>query len=507
MRLHRFVPFAAAALVASGCGGNSGKKTCFETGCGSGLVCETVVGGAPACFDQIYVSGRVYDLAIADTSTNGLADARVVGQDVNGAPVSSVAISGAGGHYEFSVAAPRNSDGSPASGSVTLRVDRAGFEPFPFGLRTALPIALTGATHGSGRWTVQGSLTDVGLDAIASAPAGEITGTVQLPSSGGVLVVAECGGVGYTAVPGSDGTYAIFNVPDGTCEVAAYAKGVNYAPVNVTVAGAGTNPVTADLARSAVRTATVSGSVQFVSSTFWDYTSVLLVVDSTYDAARVRGIAPPGLKASGVTKGSNWTISGIPDGHYRVLAAFETDYVVRDPSDIGGTAVLEFQVVNGVPLLMDGTTAAASLQGFKITGAVRLTAPIADGTGVCSTSSAPYALPADPGTLPVGGCTTTSATPSFAWMSYASTDVYEVTVVDELGATVWQAQVDKGASGVTYGATASPVSNTLFDAQALATGATYQVRVKAQTTEPQSGAVTSTLSTSEDLLGVFTFVP
>jgi hypothetical protein len=506
MRLHAFVSFAVAAVIAAGCGGKSGK-TCVETGCGAGLVCEPVVGGAPACFDPISVSGRVYDLAIGDTSTNGLGDARVVGQDVNGAPVSSVAISGADGRYDFTVAAPRNADGSPASGSVTLRVDRAGYSPFPSGLRTALPIALTGATHGTGRWTVDGSLTDVGLEAIASPPAGEITGTVQLPSAGGVLVVAECGGVGYTAVPGSDGTYAIFNLPDGACDVVAYAKGVNYTPVHVTVAGAGTNPVTADLARSAVPTATVSGNVQFVSSTFWDFTSVLLVVDSTYDASRVRGIAPPGLEASGITKGGTWTITGIPDGHYRVLAAFRTDYVVRDPSDIGGTAVLEFQVANGVPLLMDGATAAASLQGFKITGAVRLTAPIADAAGVCSTSGAPQALPADPGALPVGGCTTTSAAPSFAWLSYASTDVYEVTVVDELGATVWQAQVEKGASAVTYGAAASPVSKTLVAAQALATGATYQVRVKAQTTNPQSGAITSTLSTSEDLLGVFTVVP
>jgi len=92
-------------------------------------------------------------------------------------------------------------------------------------------------------------------------------------------------------------------------------------------------------------------------------------------------------------------------------------------------------------------------------------------------------------------------------MSYPSTDVYEVTVVDELGATVRQAQVAKGAGGVTYGATTSPVSNTLVAAQAVATGASYQVRVKAQTTDPQTAAVTSTLSTSEDLLGVFTVVP
>ncbi|HSN16027.1 MAG TPA: carboxypeptidase-like regulatory domain-containing protein [Anaeromyxobacteraceae bacterium] len=503
MQFHRLTTLAATALFAAGCssGKSERKKTCLETGCEGSQVCESVPGGAPACFDPIYVEGRVYDLAIADPATNGLADARVVGQDVDGAPVSSVAISGADGAYEFSLRAARNGDGSPASGTVTLRVDRAGYEGFPSGLRTALPIALTSATHGSGRWSVKSGLTDVGLDAIAGAPTGSITGTVQLPSSGGALVVAECGGVAYTAVPGSDGTYAVFNVPAGTCDVTAYAKGVNYTPV--TGATVGTSAVTADLSQSTVPTATVSGGVQFVSSTFWDFTSVLLVVDSTYDAVRIRGIAPPGLRVGGVTKGSNWTIAGIPDGHYHVLAAFETDYLVRDPSDIGGAAVLEFQVVNGVPLLMDGTTSAATLQGFKITGAVRLTAPIADATGACATISP---LPADPGTLPVGGCTTISTTPSLAWEAYSATNVYEVTVVDELGATVWQAQVDKSASQVTYGATTSPVSKTLVAAQTLTTGTTYQVRVKAQTIDSKTGLVSGTLSASEDLLGVFTVV-
>jgi hypothetical protein len=417
-----------------------------------------------------------------------------------------VGISSTAGRYDLAVSTPvsRHADGSPASGTVTLRVDRAGFAPFPSGLRTALPIALTGATHAGGRWTVQGTtLTDVGLEAIASPPAGQIVGTVRQAPAGGVLVVAECGGVGHTAVPGSDGSYAIFDVPDGACEVAAYAKGVNYTPAAVTVAAAGTNPAVANLDRSAVPAATVSGSVQFVSSTSWDLTSVLLVVASTFDPLRVRGVAPPGLQARDVRKASTWTITGIPDGHYRVLAAFQTDYVIRDPSDIGGTAVREFQVVNGVPLLMDGTTRADSLQGFKITGAVRLTAPIADGTGACSTS--PMALPADPAALPVGGCATSSASPTFAWESYPATDLYEVTVVDELGATVWQADVQKTANAVTYGTTGSPVSSTIVSAQALQAGTTYQVRVKSLATDPQAG--TSTLSASEDLLGVFTYAP
>ncbi len=503
MQLHRFAAVATAALVVAGCGGKSeNTATCIQTGCSSGRVCENVAGGRPTCFDPVYVAGRVYNLANTDVATNGLADARVVGQDVNGAPVSPAAISGSNGAYEIKVAALRNADGSPASGSVTLRVDRAGYATFPSGLRTALPIALTSATHGTGRWTVQTSLTDVGLQAIAGAPAGQITGTVKLLASSGALVVAECGGTAYTAVAASDGTYTIFNVPDGTCDVTAYASGVNYAKVlGATVDAAGTNPVTVDLVTSAVPTATVSGNVQFVSSTFWDLTSVLLVVDSTYDAVRIRGIAPPGLEVNGVTKGSNWTLAGIPDGHYRILAAFETDYLVRDPSDIGGTAVLEFQVVNGVPLLMDGTTSATKLAGFKITGAVRLTAPFPDGAGACTMLAS---LPADPATLPAGGCSTTSTSPTFAWEKYSAADVYEVTVVNETGAVVWQAQVEKGANEVTYGTTVAPVSTTLVSAAALAPGTTYQVRVRAETIDSSSGAVVRTLSVSEDLLGVFT---
>jgi hypothetical protein len=497
MHLHRLAAVTLAALAVAGCSKSDTKKTCAQTGCGSGQVCESVAGSDPVCADPVYVAGRVYDLAVVDPATNGLAQARVVGQDVDGAPVSTVAISATDGAYEFSVRTPRNADGSPATGTVTLRVDRAGYETFPSGLRTALPIALTAATHASGRWTVQSGLTDVGLGAIAGAPAGEIDGTVQLPSSGGALVVAECGGVAYTAVPGSDGSYAIFNVPNGTCDVTAYAKGVNYTPVvgaTVDATGTGTNPVTADIHQSAVPTATVSGSVNFVSKTAWNYTSVLLVVASTFDPLTLRGQTPPGLRAGNVGNGA-WSIAGIPDGHYKALAAFETDYIVRDVSPTGGTAVLEFKVVDGVPLFMDGSSA-ADVGMFKVTGAVLLTTPIADAAGACSTVDP---LPADPRTLPIGGCTTTSTAPSFAWKDYPSASYYEVKVVSETGATAWTARVS--ASPVVYGTPAG--TGTVTSATppaALATGSTYQVRLVAYNVKDES------ISMSEDLLGVFTVV-
>ncbi len=494
MQHQRLLALTTAALLAVvGCRGESdSKQTCVQTGCDGGQVCESVPGADPVCADPIYVRGRVYDLGVPATS---LEAARVVGQDVDGAPVSTVAISAADGTYEFSVRASRNGDGSPASGTVTLRADRRGYESFPSGLRTALPIALTAATHGTGRWTVQSSLTDVGLAAIAGAPTGEIAGTVQLPASGGALVVAECGGVVYTAVPGSDGSYAIFNVPDGTCDVTAYAKGVNFTPVvGAAVAAAGTNPVTADLNKSEVPTATVGGQVNFVSRTDWNYTSVLLVVASTLDPLTLRGQTPPGLRARDVDNGT-WSITGIPDGHYKALAAFETDYIVRDVSPTGGTAVLEFEVVDGVPLFMDGSSA-ADIGMFKVTGAVRLTAPIADATGACSTVNP---LPADPGTLPIGGCTTTSATPSFAWEAYSSASYYEIKVVSETGSTAWTATAT--ASPVVYGTPAGTGTVTSATTPAtLTAGSTYQVRLVVHNVKDEP------ISMSEDLLGVFSVV-
>jgi len=496
----RLACLASAALLLAACGSSSPPPSCdvaAQTGCASGLACEPVTGGAPGCFDPVVVSGKVYDLATA----GGLGEARVVALDVNGAPASTVALSntlGTVGAYSLRIPAERAPDGKPVA-SVTLRADAQGYEPFPSGLRVSVPVALGGAVHGGGTWTVRTSQTDLGLQAIPGAPAGRISGSVAHPPSGaGVLVVAEAGGAGLTAVPGSDGSFTIFNVADGTWQLRAYVPGFNYAPVTVTVAGgvATPSPVAFVAPAATPATARVAGSVQLVSSTAWNQTSVLLVVASTFDATRIRGVAPAGLRASAVT--GSWSIPGIPDGHYRVLAGFETDYLVRDPSDIGGTAVLEFQVVGGVPLLMDGATSAATLQGFKITGAVRLKAPLPDATGACGTLTG---FPASPAALLPGACTTTSAAPTIAWETYPATSVYELTVVDDAGAVAWQARVDRNASSVAYGAGTAPVTGTPVAPAPLVAGRTYQVHL---TSVPVGGVP---LSTSEDLLGVFTYLP
>ena len=74
---------------------------------------------------------------------------------------------------------------------------------------------------------------------------------------------------------------------------------------------------------------------------------------------------------------------------------------------------------------------------------------------------------------------------------------YEVTVVDETGMTVWKA--DARASPVDYGTPAGTgtVTATITAPQTLTAG-TYQVRVVAYNVKDEI------ISTSEDLLGVFT---
>lgn len=512
MNARRTLATLALAATAAACGSKSSGPcdVAAQAGCEAGLVCEPVVGGSPACFDPVVVTGRVYDLAAG----SGLADARVVAVDVDGAPASRIGTSAPAaapvpGAYALALPSARNADGSPAAASFTLRADRPGYETFPSGLRQALPISTTAAVHGTGRWTISTPQTDLGLSPLAAAPAGQIAGALTLPASGaGVLLVAEetTSHAGLTAVPGSDGAFAFFNVPDGTYEVRAFAQGVNYAPATVVITGGVPAPTTLALAAAGAPTATVSGSVNFVSGRAWDLTSVLLVVASTFDPVRVRGATPAGLKAGGVA--STWTIAGIPDGHYRVLAGFETDYVVRDPSDIGGTAVLEFQVVGGAPRLMDGVTSASSLEAFKITGAVRLTAPLRDASGAC-TSIPAVSLPADPAGLIPGACVEADAAPAFGWEGFSSQDFYEVRVLDELGAVAWHARIVKGATGTVYGAATGTagVEATLSAPAALVAGRTYQVKVAARNDPKTPGGVEETLSVSEDLLGVFTYQP
>lgn len=452
-------------LAAAGCGSDSKDDSCDPLkadACGSEQVCEQVQGGKTACADPVEVQGVVFDLA----DDAGVAGARVVPLDVNGASVGSAATTGLGGAYKVRVPATRDAAGKPVTGAVTLRADASGYATFPSGIRSAVPIDLSTAVSGNGVWTVSSSLTDLGLVADPSAGTGRIHGAVAGVTSSGALVVAEQLSGARTGVADASGNYVIFNLPAGDWTVKAYAKGVNHAPATAAGLAASEDRVV-DVATRAVAPATVTGSIQRTGQnqpTTLE-TSVILVVRSTYDALIDRGESPPGLVVPGLTA-STYTFTGVPDGEYIALAAFGNDGFVRDVSGIGGTAPVLVTVLDGVMTSASG--------GFKITGAV---------------SFGPVGIGPSSGTE--GAATLTSfATPTFDWDDYPSAAEYEVIVFDALGTPVW-----------TPGRFPSAITTIVYAGDALVPEMTYQVRVSAFDTGG------SQISRTEDLRGVFTYRP
>jgi hypothetical protein len=447
---YRGLVLATAASLAA-CGGNDDKScdAVAQTGCDDGQACELVTGGDPACFAPLLVRGKVSDLA----DGSAVAGARVEPLDEDGAPVGTVVTSAADGSYELRIPATRAADGSFAAAHVTLRADAAGFQTFPSGIREALPIDTGTAVDTDGKLVIQSALTDVGLLALgADAGSASLAGTIALPAAGaGVLVVAESGAHGYTAVADSHGDFTIFNLPAGDYAVSAYALGASWAPASVTLAAAQTGHV--DLALDSRALGQVDGTVQMVDPQGATATSVLLVVESTFDETLARGSAPPGMRVANVS--GTYSFTGVPEGRYVVLAAFENDGLVRDPDlSIGGTSILHIQVAAGATTTVDG---------FKITGALAILSPGAD---------APEAV---------------TGAPMLSWKDDSSEDEYDVVVFDAFGQAIWQTTLP-GASGhdpsVAYGG------------PALEPGMYYQFRVTSLKNSVP-------ISRSEDLRGVF----
>lgn len=443
----------ALATVLVGCGSDKCDPVA-NTGCDDNQACELVQGGDATCVAAVVVVGRIFDLE----TDAGISGARVVALDANGAAMSFVATSGTNGQYTLPIPITRTSAGVPAETfKITLRADASGYVTFPAGIRPALPFDTSSAVMQNGRYEITSSLTDVGLLKLASGePAGAIKGHVEENSTNaGALVVAEVNGVGHTAIAGRDGDYTIFNVPAGAASVQAYALGHNYVAKNATVTAGATVEVNLDVSDAAA--STVSGSVNIVNGQLGEATSVILVVESTFNAMLARGETPPGLRApdpgTAPTIGGAFSIAGVPAGRYVVLAGFENDSLVRDESGIGGTSIVHQEVVAGQDIEI--------ADSFKVTGSVDIVGPGA---------SEPELV---------------TATPTFTWYDDSSEDRYAITVFDSYGNIVWEAENPKSIVTLTY---AGP---------ALEAGMYYQFRV-ASIKDPSE-----VISRSEDLKGVF----
>ena len=443
----------ALGAAAPGCGDDEElPKECSlsaaQSGCEEGFVCEEVEGGKPTCFQPVTFKGKVYNAL----DTKPIAGARVVARDANDAVVSSVATSGADGTYSLRLPAKRDPSGKVLlTGQFTLRADAKAFATFPKAPRVGIPIDV--ATAKGAPPVLQSAATDIALIPLADAAGlGTVSGKVVAPNPGGTLVVAN----GATGVADFAGNYTVFNVPAGMVEVRGYAAGINVDPktANVT-ANAETKGV--DLVDNKKPTATISGSISIVNGGEGTTTSIVLAVEETFEETATRGEVPKGLRVGNIT--NSWSIAGVPNGKYVVLAAFENDDFVRDPdTSIGGTELVHIEVTGSNQALA---------QSFKITGALDVIAPGAD------------------------MIETVTGTPKFEWEDDSSEDEYNVKLFNGLGDMVWEktGNFDPGGGGN---------ASVDYDGAALLPGMIYQFRA----TSIKGGVP---ISSTEDLKGVFVY--
>jgi len=338
---------------------------------------------------------------------------------------------------------------------LTLRADASGYATFPSGLRVALPIDAAEPKNVDGQWRIENPSTDVALDRLPSTDGlGTVRGVVRADDAGGTLVVSG----EASALAAQDGTFTLFNVASGSAEIRGYKAGIQLAPAAATVrAGATVEGV--ELLASADPLGTVSGTVSFVNAGTSE-TSVVLVVKSTFNQSLARGEVPIGLRQFPV--GGQYSFAGVPAGDYVVLAAFENDGLVRDPDTaIGGTVIQELTV----------GSALVSVPGFKITGALAVLAPGADG---------PEAV---------------TGTPTFRWADDSSEDGYDVTVYDTFGNAIFH---DPDVARVTGSADVSLT----YQGPTLTPGY-YQFRAVSWRAEKGAGGARTYISATEDLKGVF----
>ncbi len=458
-------------------GGDGGEPTCLvkkgeecdpESGgfCSNGLTCAELENGENRCFGKIVFRGEV-----TDTSDGApIEDAQVMAIDDQGVAVSDVALSNAEGNYELEVPAVRNEDGTPVDADFTLRGAAQDYQPFPSGIRVALPIDVTEVTAEGELYVIDNALTDIGLIPLEDAERSMISGQITALEGdaagevGGVLVVAtDSDGNSFSAVTDKSGNYTIFNVPAGEYEIKAYAADLQVESSSATV---GDEPVQdVDLAQLEGDTATVNGNIQIVNAPGGAVTSVILVVADTFDPDVARGEVPRGLRAprTGAPDVSgDFQIEGVPVGSYVVLAAYENDDLVRDPdTNIGGTGFVTVDVE-------EGDTTIDLADSFKVTEALDIVSPGAEG---------PEAV---------------TDKPELIWADDSSEEWYDVRVFDAFGNEVWTSLMLPGVSGSD--------TVTLQYEGPLDPGMYYQFRV---TSWRQPSGDAAPISATEDLRGVF----
>ena len=448
--------------------------------CVDGLRCEPVGRdtGAWVCAAALEIRGTVYDAF----DGSPIVGARVAALDESGAPVSDVAVTGPDGHYVLAVSARRDATGAITEAlRWTLFVTARDYMIFPEGVRPALPINAQEAVPE--RETddpavlriIDNPTTHVALIPLDEEERTGITvaGQVHGELAGGTMVVAE-GGSGerttYT-IADSSGSYALFNVAPGATFVHGYRWGLELEPASISVGAGDLEAVDLHvLTEDPTAMATVSGQINIVNAEGGSQTTVVLVPASLYNEALERGPVPLGLRdpapPQAPSVSGQYVLDGVPAGSYKVLPAFENDFLVRDPdTSIAGTEIVEITVAPSEDVSIS--------EGFKVTGALAVFTP---GT------EAPEVV---------------TGTPEFVWQDDASETHYEIVVFDALGEVVWQHDEVPAVMG-------SDRVVQVYEGPPLERGMYYQFRATSMRRMPNS---LTAISRTEDLRGVFVYDP
>ena len=436
--------------------------------CDEALQCEAVAGADGfVCAVPVQIHGQVVDAV----TLAPIADALVNALDRTGAPLGEIAVSDAMGNYTLGVSAPRTADGELAADvDFTLQGFAVDYQPFPSGIRVALPVSARDAVLDEelGGLVIENPSTTVGLLPLPADQQGGVTvsGNVLGELPGGTLVVAEGSDPAPYGVADRSGAYTLFNVRSGAATLRGYRRGLEVSPRALTVEAADLVDIDLEvLAEGNEALARVSGSVNIVNAPGGSETSVVLVPTSVFNGSLLRGPVPFGLRAPDPGVGPNiagtFEISGVPAGTYKVLAAFENDLLVRDPDlTIGGTSLQEITVEAGrdTPLA----------EAFKVTEALEVFSPGAE----------------DPEVV--------DGAPTFVFADDSSEDYYIVRVFDGFGALVWEDTMVPGVSG-------SETVEVQYGGPALTPGMYYQFRATSARDKGGGAAISQT----EDLRGVF----
>ena len=355
-------------------------------------------------------------------------------------------------------------------GSYYVVVTAQGYNPVPLTNQSAIPFEIVDQ-----KITTESVLLDASPD---TGDTGQLSGIVMTPAPdfdgvSNVLIIAEDSAQNLLAsgISGANGDFSLFNVEPGSYTLSAYRSGYRQVSesVAVDVVKEGIHEQN-DIEIEAHDNADLSGQVTFLAITN-GIVDMTLIHPETLDTL-------PGLTTLNDIN-NDYFLPSVPPGTYIAWASFRNDGYVMDPDRI-----FKF----GLPEITFTDNSSDQELDLSVTGAVTITDPTNEADLVV-----PQFIYTD--------------SPTFTWEKYPSAHEYIIEVYDSQGNTIWGGF---DAAGVVQHSqiTANQTSvNFNFDGSAtesLQDGETYRWKIYADDDDALN--IQTLISSSEDLMGLFTYI-